>query len=76
MLENENKNKFNDLTDLTEFNKSIGSSRGVGSIGLRNNKTLFEKTDVIVRSILAQTGKEISFNLTSFACLFYYFNVF
>lgn len=47
---------INDITDLSLFNKSLGTSRGIGKIGLRNTKTLFEKTDVIVRSILSQTG--------------------
>jgi hypothetical protein len=45
-----------DITDLTTFNKGLGTSRGVGSIGVRNTKNLFEKTDVIVRSILSGAG--------------------
>jgi hypothetical protein len=46
-----------DLTDLSSFNKTLGTSRGVGSIGLRNSKNLFEKTDVLVRSILCGAGQ-------------------
>jgi hypothetical protein len=45
-----------DLTDLTEFNQSLGTSRGVSSIGVRNKKNLYEKTDVLVRTILSDTG--------------------
>jgi hypothetical protein len=47
---------MDDPTDLTEFNQNLGTSRGVSSIGVRNTKNLYEKTDVIVRKILADTG--------------------
>lgn len=45
-----------DLTDLTEFNRQNMRRRGGGVVGIRNEISTVEKTDAIIRNIMASSG--------------------
>ena len=47
-----------DLTDLSAFNRQYGKRRaGGGTLGLRGDKSTVEKTDQIIRNLMASQRK-------------------